>query len=124
MLQLGRCTDALPFLRESGEDALVQLAGPLPESAKDLVTLADNVEQEAKKSKYSRRQEEALRRYVRFLRESALKKNDTSLPPAEREALQKKLSACRCSRFESICENARCAEQADGVAVARRWRLG
>ena len=70
----------------------MQIAGPLPESAKDLVTLADDVEQEAKKSKYSRRQEEALRRYVRFLRESALKKNDTSLPPAEREALQKKLS--------------------------------
>ncbi len=95
LLQLGRCADALPYLRESGEEALVQIAGPLPESAKDLATLADVVEQEAKKSKYSRFQEEALRSYVRFLRESALKKTDTSLPPAERDALQKKLSAAQ-----------------------------
>ncbi|MHB8973025.1 MAG: peptidase associated/transthyretin-like domain-containing protein [Pirellulaceae bacterium] len=101
LLQLGRCADALPFLRESGDEALVQLAAPLPETAKDFVTLADNVEQESKKSKYSRRQEESLRAYVRFLRQTALDKQDTSLPPAERDALQKKLGAAETERHES-----------------------
>ncbi|MHB8955911.1 MAG: hypothetical protein ACYC4U_23270 [Pirellulaceae bacterium] len=101
LLQLGRCSDALPHLRASGDEALMQLAGPLPDAARDLLSLADSVEQESKKSKYSRRQEDALRRYVLFLRQSALDKNDTNLSPTERDALEKKLSAAESEQHES-----------------------
>ena len=59
------------------------------------------MDQESKKSKYSRRQEEALRGYVRYLRQSAFDKKDTSLQPAERVELQNKLSASESARSES-----------------------
>ena len=101
LLQLGRCSDALPYLRESGDEALVQLAGS-----------ASRVRQgpgDARRQRGTGVEEEQvlappgriLRAYVRFLRQTALDKNDTSLPPAERETLQKKLGAAESERHES-----------------------
>ena len=92
---------ALPYLRNTEDEGLARIARPLPETAKDLALLADEVDQESKKSKYSRRQEEALRAYARFLRQTALDKNDSSLQPAERVEVQNKLSAAETQRNES-----------------------
>jgi hypothetical protein len=71
LLQLGYFREAGPHLAESGEESLVRLAGPPPETAEQRAALADSVDQEAAKSRYSRRQSEALRAYARFLRKSA-----------------------------------------------------
>ncbi len=101
LLQLGQFPEALPHLRDAGDEALARIARPLPETAKELVLLADEVEQESKKSKYSRRQEDALRAYARYVRQTALDKKDSSLQPAERSELQKKLSAADTERSES-----------------------
>jgi hypothetical protein len=101
LLQLGQFPEALPHLRNAGDEALANIARPIPETAKELALLADEVEQESKKSKYSRRQEDALRAYVHYLRQTALDKKDSSLQPAERTELQKKLSAAETERSES-----------------------
>ena len=97
----GNSPKRYPTCAMRSDEALARIARPLPETAKELVLLADEVEQESKKSKYSRRQEEALRAYVRYLRQTALDKKDSSLQPAERIELQKKLSAADTERSES-----------------------
>lgn len=93
LLQLGQFSAALPYLRAADDEGLARIARPLPETARELAQLADEVDAEAKRSKFSRRQEESLRAYARHLRQSALNKNDLSLPPAERMELQNKLEA-------------------------------
>jgi hypothetical protein len=100
LLQMGRFEEALPFLQASDDPGLVAISGALPATGKELVARADAVEQESKKRNYSRRQEEALQELARFLREAALKTTDESLPPTEREALQKRLSAADGERSE------------------------
>jgi hypothetical protein len=100
LLQLGQFREALPHLRNTDEEGLTRIGQPLPETAKELAVLATEVDQEAKKSKYSRRQEEALRGFARFLRQEAFAKDDGTLQPAERVDLQKKLSAVEVERNE------------------------
>ena len=100
LLQMGRYAEALPFLQAADDPGLFAISGALPTTGKELVARADAVELESKKRSYSRRQEEALLELARFLREAALKTTDTSLSPAERDALQKKLSAAEGERRE------------------------
>jgi hypothetical protein len=100
LLQMGRFVEALPFLQAADDPGLFAISGALPTTGKELVARADLVESESKKRTYSRRQEEALHALARYLREAALKTTDDSLPPAERDALQKKLSAADSERRE------------------------
>ncbi len=91
LLQLGHYSAALPHLLNTEDKSLVHIGQAPPDTAKGLATLADDVELEARKSKYTRRQADALRGFVRHLRQNALDKNDTSLQPAERVELRNKL---------------------------------
>ena len=91
LLQLGQYLEALPHLRDTDDEALAHIAGPLPEAAKDLMLLADEVERDTQKRKYSHRQEDALHAYARYLRQTALDMNDSTLQSAERTELQSQL---------------------------------
>lgn len=100
LLQMGRYPESLPFLAASEDAGLAAIAAPLPPTAKELAARADAVEQESKKRGYSRRHEEALQDLARYVRETAIKTKDDSLQPAERDALQKRLSATENERRE------------------------
>jgi hypothetical protein len=123
LLQLGQFPAALPYLRNAEDAGLARVARSLPETAKDLALLADEVDQESKKSKYSRRQEEALRAYARHLRQTALDKNDSSLQPAERVEVQNKLSAAETQRNESYNPEGRDSATLQVVVSGRKTSL-
>ena len=79
LLQRGEYEKALPYIRKSSDSSLVEIAEEPPESASDLLTLADAVEAESKKAKYSKRSESALLDYALHLRQLALAKSDGTL---------------------------------------------
>jgi hypothetical protein len=70
LLQQGEYDAAGPHLLQSGDASLVVLGEPLTEDADEVARRADTAELESKKTKYSHHQQEALRFFAQYLRQS------------------------------------------------------
>ncbi len=92
LLQRGQYDKALPHLRQSGDASLVEIAVTPPEMANELLTLADAVEAESKKSKYSKRNELGMLGYALHLRELTLIKSDGTLDEEVRAKVEESVS--------------------------------
>ncbi len=91
LLQRGQYDEALPHLQQSGDSALVDISASLPESANELLTLAEAIELESKKSKYSKRNESAFLGYALHLRQLALAKSDGTLDEDTRSIVERRV---------------------------------
>ncbi len=76
LLAHSQFAEALPHLRAAGDPTLAAIARPLPDTKQELVALADAIERESKKTKYSRRYEEALLAYADYVRQLAAARKD------------------------------------------------
>ncbi len=92
LLQRGEYDRSLPHLRASGDESLAAVASSPPETASDLLSLADSVEAESKKSKYSKRNESALLGYTLHLRQLALSRSDGTLDEDTRTMVERSVT--------------------------------
>jgi len=104
LLQLGLYPESLPYLQNAEDESLARLGQPLPQTGRELVALAELADEEAHKSKYSRRQQEALRAFAQFLRKTALDKNDDTLQPLEKIQLRRMLGTLGLDRDPAEAE--------------------
>lgn len=67
LLQKSQYEEALPFLRKSGDPSLAAIAEPVPESDRERSDLVSAIESEAKKTKYPKPQQSALKAYAKYV---------------------------------------------------------